>query len=338
MLITLFIGVACCCLATCLSHLSCRYGQVVASDSTSTVLADLIGSNSTSTYKGPTHLFDKGVARLTDLIVEASFGITEPIRLSLPADAVVMPAFVNVIFGVQCPPGDEESTTMQGNTVCQPCTRGYYENSAGLCELCPNSVDCDEASTVSDWKLHAGHWRTDDESADVRKCRFGVTSCPGDGKNQAAAYSSSQGRRTTSSSAPGPNPYCSPNHVGHLCSACAEDFFLGWTGDGKCYQCQTGRSDWSTIGLLVGVFVFVASCLACVYKFKKARQKEDTPAVAPSALFMKIEKVHSLAKFKVFTLFLAAQVKKVCARGAERARAPGARGGGGGGVAVAEVL
>jgi hypothetical protein len=285
---------------------------VVASDSSSTVLADLIGSNSTSSLKGPTRLFDKGVARLADLIVEASFGITEPIELSLLADAVVAPAFVDVIFGAQCPPGDEESSTAQGNTVCQPCTRGYYANSAGSCKLCPNSADCNDASTVSDWKLHPGHWRMDDESTDVRKCRFGSTSCPGGDSNQAAGPN-----QNCTAGGAGQWPYCACGYIGPLCSECDEMYFVSWAGD-SCEKCadsaQHAPSIWLGASVVVASFVGLAACAyrkKCKTKLSSDEQQE--PETAPQRRCCRQRRIDlkTLARVsagKLELIFVAAQV------------------------------
>ena len=291
----------------------------MAADSSSTVLAELVGfnstsklinrlgSDSTSTLINPLASFDAGTARLLDLVVDASLGIAVHIKLSLPGDDAVEPTFVDLTFDALCPAGDEVSKTAQGNTICQPCALGAYE-SAGQCIVCPKQVKtCEEGSTVSDWKLQAGYWRTDDESRDVRKCRF-TTSCPGDGKNQEALANSPSQRRTTSSNATGLNPYCAPNHVGPLCSACAANFFLSWAGDGECHPCATGESHAPTISLGGGVLIFVVLCLACVYKTHKNKAATALAPASSTSALSKIEKVYTLAKFKVFTLFLMSQV------------------------------
>ena len=105
--------------------------------------------------------------------------------------------------------------------------------------------------------------------------------------------------------------YCSTNHVGHLCSACAPDYFLSWTGDGKCYECATGESHAPTFGLMSGVFVIVVSCLACAYKtsLKKAQSITTATPKPTNSLLSKAKEVYTLAKFKVFTLFLTSQVQ-----------------------------
>ena len=256
-----------------------------------------------------TTTFDKGVARLTDLIVGASLGITLPIELSIPGDDVVAPTSVDLVFAAQCTPGYVVSTTAQRNQICTACAEGKYEKAGSCsaaprdvpcetgstvswCELCPNGVTCKEGSTVSDWELKAGNWRTDDESDDVHPCRFGVTSCPGEYKNQASMYSPSQRRATSSGATTGLNPHCSPNHVGHLCSACAPDYFLSWTGDGQCYECATKETHAPTFGLMSGVFVVVLSCLARAYKtsLKKAQGITTATSKPENSLFQKPKK------------------------------------------------
>ena len=274
-------------------------------------------------------IFDQGVVNLTGLTADASLGISIPVKISVPTLGNIAPVYVDVALAATCPNGAIPSGTAQGNTVCKPCAEGMYEKAGSCsaaprdilcekgstvswCESCPNGVTCKEGSMVSDWELKAGHWRTDDESDDVRKCRFGATSCPGDDENQASMNSPSQQRRATSSGATtGPNPHCSPNHVAPLCSACAPDFFLSWTGDGKCHQCTTKESHAPTIGLMSGVFVFVLSCLTCAYK-KSLGKAHRTTIVTPkpeNSLLLKAKQVYILAKFKAFTLLLTSQVR-----------------------------
>ena len=268
------------------------------------VKAELLNSNSSATLINPLASFEKGIVRLTNLVVEASPGKNEPIKLSLTNDGVA-PAFVDVELAAQCPQGEIAIETERKNTVCQPCPKSEFEKS-GSCKPCPThkKAVCDAGSTVSSWKLTAGHWRADDESEDIRRCRFGVTSCPGDGQNQAFSLSR---RRATSSML---NPYCSEHHVGPLCSACAAGFFLSWAGDGKCNQCAKGKSHAPTFGLLGIVFVFVLSCLVCIYKKANNAKTTRTAKKASSAnsLVSKAGALYSLAEFKVFTLSLTAQV------------------------------
>jgi hypothetical protein len=149
--------------------------------------------------------------------------------------------------------------------------------------------------TIRDVRLEPGYWRIDEYSRDVRKCPFDDTSCPGDDTNH-------------STSAPN-NRYCAANHVGHLCSACADGFFLSWIGDGKCHHCVSGERHAPTIGLYTGVVLFVMIGLACVCKKAQRKAKESVKDTAlPSPLRLKAERVYFLAKFKVFTMFLTSQV------------------------------
>lgn len=286
----------------------------MADDSSSTVLARLVNDSSTSSISNPLAIFKNGIATLDDLTVDAQqLGTNEPIELYLPGDSTVARDFINLELDATCPAGYEiVRKIVQKTVVCQPCAAGTYLKS-GSCSEAPRDVDCGkgstvswclpcpsdveclgEGSTVSDWVLKPGHWRTDSRSDDVLRCRFGVISCP----------------PNANASTTGPNPYCSADHVGPLCSACAANHFLSWTGDGKCHQCATGESHAPTIGLYSGVVLFVIVCLACVYKkaSKTKAEEKNKDATPQSPLRLNAAKVYSLAKFKVFTLFLTSQV------------------------------
>ena len=170
------------------------------------------------------------------------------------------------------------------------CPATFYE-SDGKCALCPRHVECAAGSSISDWKLDAGYYRTDDESDDVRECRFGTRSCPGAGLNNRALSNSSLG------------PYCAPEFIGPLCSQCAAEHFLSWEGSGDCHKCAAGKSHSPTIGLVIGVIILCGLFAACVSKKCKGR-KTDTP---PSAFSVVVEKLYVLSEVKFFVLFLAFQ-------------------------------
>ena len=151
---------------------------------------------------------------------------------------------------------------------------------------------CDEMGMfLQQVALKAGHWRTDEDSDDIRVCRFGGFSCPGDGKNQAT----------------GPNRYCALNYIGPLCSACAPTFFSSWVRDGKCNECSS-TNYLPTIGLISGVLVLCGMIAACMSKKgqKCQSRKADAP---PSTLSVEAEKLYLLAEVKLTTLFFAAQVR-----------------------------
>ena len=205
-----------------------------------------------------------------------------------------------------------------GSTVCTACKEGYYEQSGACFECKRGMMICKTAAiTITQVMIEAGFWRADEESDDIRPCRYGVVSCPGDGKNQASANLPST-RRMTSSGATKLNPYCAPNYLGPLCSVCADGFFTSWAGDGKCYECATGTSHLPTVLLASGVLVFVAVCAVCAFKkvhrnpglsTRTASIQESTPSLFATALH-----VYALAKFKIFTLFLTAQARKMALR------------------------
>ena len=208
----------------------------MAADSTSTVLAELVSSNSTSTLINARGWSDRGIATLTDLVVDASLDITVPIKLSLPGDNLISPTYVDVAFAARCPSGEIE-LERQGNTVCQACARGEYEKS-GSCTLCPTQVECKEASTVYDWKLKVdGWWRTNILSDEMWPCPM-ERNCKG-GTN-----SSFLGKCRTGSEGP-------------LCGVCAPDFYNA--GD-ECRSCEdsTAKEFFFIIALAVALCVTVA--------------------------------------------------------------------------------
>ena len=170
----------------------------------------------------------------------------------------------------------------------------YYSEDSQNCKWCLEEMECnDPGVTIRTVSLKPGYWRADEESDDIRPCRFHDVSCPG--VNQ-----------TT-----GPNPYCAPNYRGPLCSACAADFFSNWDGDGRCIQCASGASHLPTIWLVSGIVGFVLLCTACAYKKKDKmmeNMKENEKVEKKSSFLANADQVYSLAKFKLFTLFLTAQV------------------------------
>ena len=258
-------------------------------------------------------IVSEGRCDFGDLQIMADLGADLILELRSPMTSLTNPSVsVRVFLAEDCPAGYQVEHKEEGGTkVCTACEKRYYEL-GGECFECEPGMQCEAPGlAIRQVALEPKFWRTDDESRDVRKCRFDITSCPGDGKNQDSVYSPSQRRASSSGATTGLNPYCSPNHVGPLCSACTPDHFLSWTGDGKCYECATKDSHVPTIGLVSGVFVIVVSCLACTYKksLKKAQGITTTTSNPTNSLFSKAKQVYILAKFKVFTLFLTSQVR-----------------------------
>lgn len=257
--------------------------------------------------------FHRGSATLTDITIAATPGDIVPVEVSVPT-LNVAPVDIDIVLLAQCPRGTSE-LLLQGNLICNQCKSGEYE-SMGSCVSCVTGMVCDEMGVfLQSVRLQAGFWRTDDDSDDIRPCRVGVISCPGDGKNQASANLPSK-QRVTSSGATKRNPYCAPNYLGPLCSVCADGFFTSWAGDGECYECATGTSHLPTILLASGVLVFVAVC-AVECAFRKVHRNPGlstrTASIQKStpSSFATAKHVYALAKFKIFTLFLTAQARKM---------------------------
>ena len=175
--------------------------------------------------------------------------------------------------------------------IVESCPETFYQRD-GKCMQCPPRVECSAGSSISEWKLDEGFWRSGDESEDVRECRFGALSCPGVDLNQGT----------------GQDPYCGLGFVGPLCSQCAANYFLSWAGKGDCHSCAAGQSHWPTIGLVSGVVVLGGAVVA---RTAHKSSTKSTPAVetsAPPSMFAKLEQLFLLAKVKIFTLFLVSQV------------------------------
>ena len=246
------------------------------------VLAELSDPDSTTKLVNPLAIFDQGVVNLADLTVDGSLNATIPITFSIPALGNVAPVYVDVALAAQCPPGATAFETAQGNVVCQLCAKEKYEKD-GSCLSCPNQVHCDEGSTVSDWKLKTGVWRTDDESDDVRECRFGVRSCPYDGLDQAAAR----------------DTYCGPAFVGPLCSQCATGHFLSWVGSGDCVACNDGTSHSPTIGVACGVVAAGLFVAALAYSKQKT--------ITSSRAYRLARRIYRIGKVKFAIILFAFQ-------------------------------
>ena len=194
---------------------------------------------------------------------------------------------------VACQTGEDSKKGLTSNanlTACDACEDGYFRI-AGLCRDCPTGAACTMNSDVATMAILPGHWRTSAESHDVHECRFGDLSCPGESNNQAS----------------GPDRYCAPEYVGALCSECHDDFFKSWDGAGACQACAAGKSHWPTIGLVGTTLVIGALFVGAINKCRK-KKPEDEDAPPSSGMFANAEKLFVLAKVKIFTLFLTAQV------------------------------
>ena len=171
------------------------------------------------------------------------------------------------------------------------CPSDYYESDA-KCLRCPKNVACAAGSLISDWQLDPGYWRASDNAAQVHECRFGVLSCPGDGANQGQLER---------------DRYCASEYVGPLCSQCDEDHFLSWVADGKCHECSDDEQRHApTISLFTGIAVLGA---ALVFSLRKCRVWKNGASSSKSDFFATMNKLYVLAKAKIFTLFLASQVR-----------------------------
>ena len=266
--------------------LSHRYGQLVKTDASSTVLVELEGPSGTTLLVDQLGYFQEGRATFSDLTATSTRGSSVPLTVSTPGIEGIASVNVKVNLDAECPPGYYFGTNAaQGNDACAACKERTYEH-GGQCHTCKAGMACsEEGLSFEDVLLLAGYWRTDDASADVRKCRFDEASCPGNTINNGS--------------------YCGTEYFGPLCSECADNYFLSWTGDGKCHKCDANKSHLPTIGLVPGVSVIGLVLIAAVAR-KYAKKSADSST--DSSTIDALQKLGRLAKVKVFNLFLASQV------------------------------
>jgi len=192
----------------------------------------------------------------------------------------------------ECDSCPARETSDASRTRCD-CESDYYRSDDDECMLCPLSqVSCAWKSTIRDWVLKPGVWRSDDTSSDLRACRFGATSCPGD---------TSDGASTTQHNCTargfGDWPYCGCGYVGPTCAVCAPEHFLDWSGD-SCVKC--GASDGHTPSIVVGCLVVALGGVAVAF-VRNANKKQK-------GWYMRFKEFQRLGRTKSSTLFFLCQI------------------------------
>lgn len=191
-----------------------------------------------------------------------------------------------------CPAREEADPS---RTHCE-CEVDYYrDDTSGECSLCPGQVTCAWNSTIRDWELKPGAWRSDDLSSDLRSCRFGVNGCPGTKTSEDDANCTARGF--------GDWPHCACGYVGPECAVCDAEYFPSWEGD-KCERCGPieGHVPSIVFGSVV-VFLTVAVVAAIV---RSARAKQLSIAAQFKAL-------RRLGKTKTTILFFVCQARTTVA-------------------------
>ena len=195
--------------------------------------------------------------------------------------------------GSQCNECPEHETSDVTRTRCV-CEKDFYRDGATKqCFLCPDMVDCAEGSVVSNWTLHPGYWRLDSSSADVRLCRFGERSCPGD----------EGGDDFTVCSSPTDDQYCGCGYAGPLCATCAPKFFQGWAG-GSCVDCGEPKGHRPSI-VLASVLATLAIVCASI---AAAHQKR----IRGGQRFQILQYLSRVGRVKTRVVFFSVQVRLLC--------------------------
>lgn len=203
-------------------------------------------------------------------------GTVAPVAGSLECDA--------------CPPRETSDST---RTRCD-CEADYYRDGiVGECSLCPLSqVSCAWGSTVANWTLRPGVWRSDESSTDLHTCRFGAASCPGDTLDDAD---------NCTARGFGDWPHCGCGYVGPTCAVCAREYFLDWSGD-ACAKC--GARDGHTPSIVVGCLVVALGGIAVAF-VRNAKSKNK-------GWYLRFKKFQRLGRTKVSILFFLCQVRIFC--------------------------
>ena len=223
---------------------------------------------------------------MTELTIDAMPGEPVSLNISVPALEYIAPVSVSLKFDATCPPGHSLKQTEQGNRVCVSCAEGDYERD-GECFACGKGLACPTAGlSFGDVHLLPGYWRADSASIDVRHCRFGKVSCPGNLGNGAA--------------------YCAPSYTGPLCSECVANYFISWEGTGDCVECAEKKHHAPTIVLLSSILLFAGVLVACI-RSTWCRNRIFNQRIY--AFSSNVKDTYSRANFKMFTLFLTAQVR-----------------------------
>ena len=201
-------------------------------------------------------------------------------------DGTVAPN-LGALLCAACP---ARQTSDAKHTSCE-CVEDYYRNvETNACELCPKHVDCAWNSTIADWRLKPGIWRSGALSTELRACRFGSISCPAD-----ATLNDSCTARGF-----GDWPYCACSYVGPTCGVCDANYFLSWTGD-ECQICGASHGHTPTI-VLASVLAFLIAVGGGVV-YAKQTAITSVPCVA------KAQKLYAIGETKATILFFMGQVR-----------------------------
>ena len=173
--------------------------------------------------------------------------------------------------------------------IVASCPAAYYDV-GGTCVSCPSHVECSPGSSISDWVLDAGYWRADDESDDVRECRFFDVSCPG---NSSDTCTNSKW------------PYCACGYAGPTCAVCdakkaGSRFYMAWTS-GTCESCDESTSFAPTVGLVSALGV-VAVLVAALVFTKRNR-------ITSSRAYQLIHQIYRIGKVKASIIVYTFQVR-----------------------------
>ena len=140
------------------------YGHRVLSDDVSSVLVELNNKSTRFTLSGSIVRFDRGVAVLSDLAIEAMPGATVGLELTVSTLGDPIPALsIEVTLKSDCPLGQVEENTRNGNTICTVCPIGTFRSEGSSeCRACIRGMDCEKTAgwDVATVPISIGYWRS----------------------------------------------------------------------------------------------------------------------------------------------------------------------------------
>ena len=193
--------------------------------------------------------------------------------------------------GSQCTECPDHETSDARRTRCE-CEKDFYrDETSNACARCPSQVTCAWNSTIVDWVLKPGVWRSGPHSADLRICRFGAAACPGPNMNDSSC----------SAHVLDDLSHCNCGYEGPLCATCAPKYFVSWAVD-SCEDC--GSRDSHVPSIVFGSVFIILIPLIITFVYVKKAMITAVPCVSRAL------RLYAIAENKMTILFFLCQVRK----------------------------
>ena len=158
------------------------------------------------------------------------------------------------------------------------CPSQKFENAEGVCQNCPDGVDCTMVgAALNTLSICSGYWRASSTSAVVLKCFLGSVACFGTGPC-CEDQDDCDAHKVTNST-----DYCADGYKGPLCNTCSRGYFMNWA-ESTCDLCTNIGSKGAIIAPLVmaGTTAFLAICALLYRRFYTRTEEQDNNKTAPA--------------------------------------------------------